>query len=244
MLLTNCKLLDAELDRQFEMPAPELSEPARQHLDECRRCRDLHSWISTIPVRTNLSPEVTRRIQSGLLDGLRPVRPLPGTPVSALQILVVFALLALGLIGVMGAAALERMSFMQALGITAILTAGASLFSISLAWQMVPGGRSFIHFRLMEVVVVLGFLAGVAVLFPWRTTEEFVAEGRLCSTSGILVAVPGSILFWLLIRRGAPLSAPRMGATLGAVAGLLGVEGSRVAKRGRLTTRSLATRLA
>ena len=37
------------------------------------------------------------------------------------------------------------------------------------------------------------------------------------------MAIPGGVLFWLLARRGVPLSAGAFGGTLGAIAGLLGL---------------------
>ena len=220
-LIADCTLVDGELDRQFESPAPELSEGARLHLAECQRCRDLNRWASEGREMMDISPELTRRIQSTLMASLRPVKPLPSDGVSASRFFGVFVAAALILAGVMGFSGVHKMSLAEALGIAAILVAGAALFSISLAWQMVPGSLERIPSKVVSVIAVLGFLAGVAFLFPWHGSEPFI-EGWPCLLRGMAVAVPGAILLWLLIRRGAPLSATRMGATLGAVAGLLG----------------------
>ena len=89
--LTECKQVDAELDRQFESPAPGLSEEALRHLDECRRCRDLHDWISDRTPAIEPSPELTRQIATTLAASLRPVKPLPTVGVSVLRFVVVFA---------------------------------------------------------------------------------------------------------------------------------------------------------
>jgi hypothetical protein len=222
-LIADCTLVDGELDRQFERPAPELSEEARLHLGECRRCRDLYHWASEGPETTGISPELTKRIQGALVASLRPVKPLPSDTVSAFRFFGIFVAAVLVLAGITGLRGLDKMSWAEALGIAAILAAGAALFSISLAWQVIPGSLERISSKVVSVISVLGFLAGVALLFPWHGSEPFIAAGWHCLLRGLAVAATGAILLWLLVRRGAPLSATRMGATLGALAGLLGV---------------------
>lgn len=48
-------------------------------------------------------------------------------------------------------------------------------------------------------------------------------RGWNCLRAGLMMALPASGVFWLLVRRGAPLNLPMLGATLGTVAGLVGV---------------------
>jgi hypothetical protein len=51
----------------------------------------------------------------------------------------------------------------------------------------------------------------------------FLSRGWPCLALGSAIAIPGGVLFWLLTRRGVPLSASAFGGTLGAIAGLLGL---------------------
>src|SRR5947209_3827710 len=222
-LLTDCTLVDAEMDRQFETSAPGLSEAASRHLDQCPRCRSLHNWIAEQPLPAEVSTETTAHIRSALVASLGPVKPLPSTRVTVMWLLGIFIVFALGVIAMMGAAAVELMSATQILGIAAILAAGAALLSVSLAWQMVPGSRQRIPLKLVSAVFGLGFLAAVTLLFPWSGSEPFLASGWACSLRGVGVASAGAALFWFLVRRGAPVSPAAMGGMLGAVAGCLGV---------------------
>ena len=45
---TDCKLVDAELDRRFASGAPVLSLQVQRHLGECERCRKLYDYISAL----------------------------------------------------------------------------------------------------------------------------------------------------------------------------------------------------
>jgi hypothetical protein len=98
-----------------------------------------------------------------------------------------------------------------------------SLFSLTLAWQIRPGSLQKIPAKLSWACFGVGFLTGAALLFPWRGAEAFVSRGWPCLLTGSAVAIPGGVLFWLLTRRGVPLSAGAFGGTLGAIAGLLGL---------------------
>ena len=42
---TDCKLVDAELDRRLSGGAPGIPPQAQKHLDECERCRTLYSHL-------------------------------------------------------------------------------------------------------------------------------------------------------------------------------------------------------
>jgi hypothetical protein len=154
---------------------------------------------------------------------LRPVKPRPPELVLVAQFLAAFALAAAGLIAALGLDGLDRMTFQQAVGITAILLSGAAILSVSLARQMAPGSRQRIPDKFSLSVFAAVLLAGIALLFPWQPAARFAEIGRACTLRGLAVAVPGVVLFGLLMRRGAGLSVPLLGGTLGAMAGLLGV---------------------
>jgi hypothetical protein len=222
-LLTECTQVDSELDRQLEMPASELSFQARRHLDRCERCRNLYKWLSERPAAADASPELRRRIRGVLTASLAPVTPVPGIGILILQLIVMCGVLALALIARMGVAGAEQMSAEQFLGVTGILTAGAALFSMLLAWQMIPGSHRRLSTVLAVAVFGFGLFTGIALLFPWSVSSAAFSLGWPCTVRGLAMAALGAAVIWFVIRRGAPVSATAMGATLGATAGLLGV---------------------
>ena len=170
-----------------------------------------------------LSPELHRKISEALTASLQPVKPMPSAGVLAAQFASIFLVFAAALIAMMGVTGFRTLQAWQALGIVAILAVGVSLFSLALAWQIRPGSRQKIPSRLSWAYFGVGFLTGAALLFPWRGAEAFVSRGWPCLLAGSAVAIPGGVLFWLLTRRGVPLSAGAFGGTLGAIAGLLGL---------------------
>ena len=172
---------------------------------------------------SELSPDLHRKISGALAASLQPVKPMPSAGVLAGQFASIFLVFAAALIATMGVTGFRTLQAWQALGIVAILAVGVSLFSVALAWQIRPGSLQKIPAKLSWAYFGVGFLTGAALLFPWRGTEAFVLHGWPCLLAGSAVAIPGGILFWLLTRRGVPLSAGAFGGTLGAIAGLLGL---------------------
>jgi hypothetical protein len=213
-----CKLIDAELDGGPES----LSEEAAAHLRDCERCRRMYQWFAAKTSRPEASPAILRNIQNDLKRSLRPVKPQPASPALATRLMILFLLLASPVILMMGTAGLHEMTWMQRVVMLSVLTFGAGVLSLSLAWQMTPGSLQRIAPRAAILCLVAGFLLGAAILFPWHAPEVFLTQGWPCLRAGLLVAIPGGALFWLLARRGAAYGAGTLGATLGAIAGLLG----------------------
>lgn len=172
---------------------------------------------------SELSPDLHRKISGALTASLQPVKPMPAARVLTGQFASIFLVFAAALIAMMGVTGFRTLHAWQALGIVAILAVGVSLFSLTLAWQIRPGSLQKIPAKLSWAYFGVGFLTGAALLFPWRGAEAFVSRGWPCLLTGSAVAIPGGVLFWLLTRRGVPLSAGAFGGTLGAIAGLLGL---------------------
>lgn len=170
-----------------------------------------------------LSPELHRKISGSITASLQPVQPMPSAAALAGQFASIFLMFAAALVAAMGVTGLHTLKAWQALGILAILAVGVSLFSLVLAWQIRPGSLHVIPAKLSWAYFGVGFLTGAALIFPWRGAEAFVSRGWPCLLAGSAVAIPGGVLFWLLARRGVPLSAGTFGGTLGAIAGLLGL---------------------
>ena len=115
------------------------------------------------------------------------------------------------------------MNVFQLIAVAVVLALGVALLAFSLAWQVTPGSLRRISVRAAVNILVAGFIVGVVFLFPWHTPEAFLARGWPCLKAGLLMALPAALLFWLLVRRGAPLEMNTLGGTLGAISGLLGV---------------------
>ena len=135
-----------------------------------------------------VSPDLRRQISGRLTASLQPVRPLPPTGILAGQFAAIFLVFAAGLIAMMGVTGFQSLRASQAVGILAILSVGVSLLSVALAWQIRPGSRQAIPATLCWACFGVGFLSGVAVLFPWRGIEAFASRGWPCLLTGSAVA--------------------------------------------------------
>jgi negative regulator of sigma F NrsF-like protein len=195
---------------------------AELQLPDMKMDEKIGRLLETAPT-PEFSPDLQRQIIDAIGDSLRPVRPLPAVGVLSGQFAAIFLLFAAALIAMMGVMGFRTLHAWQVLGIVAILAAGVALFSLALAWQIRPGSQQKFPASLSWACFGVGFLTGAALLFPWRGTEAFVSRGWPCLLAGSAVAIPGGVLFWLLTRRGVPLSAGTFGGTLGAIAGLLGL---------------------
>jgi hypothetical protein len=124
----------------------------------------------------------------------------------------------------MGAAGLRKMSTGQFVGSGLLLAAGAVLFSLSLARQMAPGSRRGIPTWLVMALFGSAALGAITLLFPWREPGTSIGLSWQCSLREFAIAAPAAGLLWLLLRRSAPaLSPTALGASVGAMAGLLAV---------------------
>lgn len=182
--------------------------------------RQLETWAASRSDE-EASPEIQRKVQGTLASSLTPVKPLPSQSRLVLAFLAVFAACAGGLIAVMDKAGFHLITGAQMAWITAILAGGALLFSLTLAWRMVPGSRQGFPISLVLALTGFGVIGGIALLFPWRTPRAFVSEGWPCAAIELMTAIPAAIVFWLLARRGALFGGAGLGAALGGLAVVL-----------------------
>ena len=225
--LSECAFVDHELDAQFGGVGAAASERLRRHLAECARCRLLYQWMletpAAPPTEAAASPELYRNISRALQSSARPVRALPSSATLFLQFAAMLALFA-GLARAMaGVAGFRRMNLTQLSGMSAILLLGATLLAVSLVRQMIPGRLQRFSAKTILPALTTAFLLGVALLFPFRAPEAFLARGLHCLGLGLLMSVAVAIPFAFFARRGAIQRMGVMGATLGASAGLFSV---------------------
>ena len=194
-----------------------------RHLAECERCRALYEWIEETAPSAELPADLLQKIQGALKASLRRVSPRAATGVLATQFLIGFCILAAAAIAIVGTAGFRQMTLGQIIGMSIVLMSGVTLMCVSLAWQMTPGSRQRYLARVLTPILAGSFVLAALMLFPWHVPEDFLARGSSCLESGLLVAFPAAVLFWLLVRRGTTLDFRSMGASLGAIAGLAGV---------------------
>jgi hypothetical protein len=182
--------------------------------------RKLETWADS-QSNAELRPEIQRKIQGLLTSSLTPVKPLPSQSGLFLVFLAVFAACAAGLIAVMDKAGLHLMTGAQMGWIAAILTGGGILFSLALAWRMVPGSRQGLPISLVLALSGIGVIGGIALFFPWQASHAFVSEGWPCAAMELVIAVPATVIFWLLARRGALFASAGLGTVLTSLAAFL-----------------------
>jgi hypothetical protein len=141
----------------------------------------------------------------------------------AIQFLFLYVASVFSTIAILGFGGFHRMNSLQFTVVTAVLIGAIALLSASLARQMIPGTLQRFRTGVVFALLAAALVAGIALLFPWPAPVAFVARGWPCSMTGSMVAVLVGLEFWLLARRGAPLSAGALGGTIGAIAGLSAV---------------------
>jgi len=152
---------------------------------------------------------------------LTPVKPLPSQSRLVLAFLAVFAACAAGLIALMDKAGFHLMTGAQMGWMAGILASGGILFSLALAGRMVPGSRQGLPLSLVLALSGIGVIGGIALFFPWQASHAFVSEGWPCAAMELMIAVPATVIFWLLARRGALFASAGLGAVLTGLAAFL-----------------------
>ena len=151
---------------------------AREKYSESAIAAELASLPEMGGTPREVSPELRARITKNLKAALKPVRPLASMPLLALQFAGVFALLAFAMVALMGTAGMASLGMWQRAAIVIVLAAGVALFSISLAWQIVPGSLPRMRAGLVLDAFACGFLASAASMVSLARIER-VSRGRL-----------------------------------------------------------------
>ncbi len=182
--------------------------------------RQLETWAAS-QSDVELSPEMRRKVQGILTSSLTPVKPISSQSRLVLIFLAVFAASAAGLIVIMDKAGFHLMTEAQMIWMGAILVGGGILFSLALAWRMVPASRQRFPISFVLALSGVGVIGGIALLFPWRASSSFISEGKPCAVMELMIAIPAAVIFWLLARRGAMFASAGLGAALTGLAAFL-----------------------
>jgi hypothetical protein len=216
----NCDDLDRALSVWPRLP--QFSREAQDHLRSCDRCRGLVSAFSMPGPVDSSSPETLRQITESIATGLRPVRPLAAARYLFAILLGVFVLIvALGVyrLGPLAIAVMTPLQTVTILGALAIVT---GLLADSLVRQMAPGSRHTVSPGLLPVGITIALTIAIVVLFQFQHEGNFWGNAWRCIRAGVPIGVLAAVPCWLVLRRGAILSARMTGAATGLFAGLAG----------------------
>ncbi|HWF11985.1 MAG TPA: NrsF family protein [Bryobacteraceae bacterium] len=220
-----CRAVDRLVEERLLKGGAELSPAAQDHIGTCPRCRNLYRTFSQegFGQAAGVPGGATQRIAERLRSTLKPVRPLPPSRVIACAVVVLFVAFSAAIMMRINLAGIQVMSRVQVVGVSALLLVGLALLALSLARQMRPGSAWPVSQSWLPALAAAGLGAAVAALFPWETSGDFVARGSQCLRAGLLLAVPAAIASGYIVSRGALLDLNRTGATVGAIAGWLGL---------------------
>ena len=111
----------------------------------------------------------------------------------------------------------------QRVAVFVTLAASAVVLGVSMVGQMVPGSKYALAPAALPVGILTVLLILIAATFSPQADPGFVENGLTCLKNGLTYAIPGGLLFWLLVRRGAILFPKLIGAAAGGLAGLIGL---------------------
>lgn len=216
-----CSDIDTLLDRYLRERSP-LSEQARQHLDLCSRCRELHAFMTSGQENAEPAPELIAKIRTALAADLRPVSPLPHSRVLAARILAVGSAVVLAVCIMYGPGGIAVMTSVQTVAAAFLFAGFAILLAAALSRLSVPGSARDIPAHPALIVAFLSAYASfVALLFSWNLPLTVSASDWRCTERGLTVATVASVMLILLLRRAAIHQPATFGATLGGTSGLV-----------------------
>jgi hypothetical protein len=198
---------------------PQLAE----HLIHCEQCRGLTGLLDTADEGLHPSESLLRRIKAGILEDLRPVRPLAPSGILLFGCAIIFlSVVALGslLLGMNGWGAL---SLVQKIAVFVTLASSAVLLAISMIRQIVPGTKHIFAPTVLLVAILVVLMTVIATLFRSQQESAFLGTGVMCMTNGLTYSSLVAFLLWLILRRGAILHPKLIGAVTGGLAGLAGL---------------------
>jgi hypothetical protein len=216
-----CRDMDGVINSRSRDSA--LPPEAFEHVGRCERCREVMRVLVEGPEIRQPSESGMRLIQGSLLRDLRPVRPLAPSSVFLAGLAISF--LAVAVVGSiqLHAYGWNVLSVSAKIVVFASLALGAGALALSMAWQMRPGSKYSVSPNLLPAGALLLVAVAMMTVFCSRQEKAFVSSGLRCLSSGLKYAIPGAVLTWLWLRRGAAQSPKLMGATIGGFAGLIGV---------------------
>ena len=196
-----------------------------RHLVECEACHRLIHILDEGARTPTIDKCLVRRIQGAITKNLEAVRPLPPPRVFLFACGIVFVVFVA--VGAMpfGLNGWANLASFQRVGVFATLTLSATIVTLSVVEQMVPGSKQTLRPGVAPVVVLITLVAAIAIMFRPQQDSTFMRSGIACIRNGLANSIPAVFIFWLLLRRGAILYPKLIGAAVGMLAGLAGLTG-------------------
>jgi hypothetical protein len=194
-----------------------------EHLKTCQRCRGLTRLLEEAGKDPVPSESQLKQIQTGIVENLQKVRPLPPSRVFLAACAFIFLFVAAAGVLRLGTNGWAALNLWQRAGVFSSLGASATLLASSMVRLMVPGSRHILPPAALPVGILLALMLVIATAFRSHGELAFVANGLVCMKNGLTYSAPAAFLFWLLLRRGAILSPKLIGAATGGLAGLIGL---------------------
>jgi hypothetical protein len=211
-----------EMDLIMSSSSPKFGPDEAEHIAQCGQCQCLAAVLNESRPTPLLSRSQLDRINAALLRNLVPVKPLASSYLFFIGLASVFvALLALG-VWLNGATQWRQVVTFRKIGILVSLSTCAALMALSLVHSMAPGGKNPVSPTLLPMGAFSLLAILVASTFPWHAEPHFILTGAACMKSGLTYAIAAALSFWFLLRRGAILAPGLIGATAGALSGLVG----------------------
>jgi len=202
-----------------------LGPQSAAHLVHCARCRSLTHLLDEVAAGDGLRPSESQllRIQTNIVAGLKPVRPLPPSSIYLFACAVIlFSVAAAGTL-LLGTNGWHTLTMAQRIAVFMTLAASAVLLAVSIVRQLVPGSKHAIAPAALPLEIFAALILMMAASFRWRQESAFIAGGVICMKNGLTYAIPAAFLLWLTLHRGAILLPKLMGAATGGLAGLVGL---------------------
>ena len=204
-----------------------LSAAAALHIADCQSCRWLMRVLRSDPERIP-APVQLNQIKSALVSDLSPVEPLPSssTLLARLTVTSILVLIAGSLLfGLRGWRALAHPLQFWLLVPPLV---GAYALEVALVRQMVPGAGNPLSLLIAALVAFASTTVIVSLTYARPDDMRLVDDGVRCFVRGMMYTICAGSLQWIVSRRGAFCSASMLGATVGGLAGLLGMTGSQM----------------
>jgi hypothetical protein len=205
----------------------ELPPGVTGHLARCEFCQQLVRAYEDGREKAP-APAVLDRIKSVVLANLRPVTPLP----SSRTLLGALFLLSLAVLDAgtlwLGTRGWQALALAKKVSVFAPLLAGAYLLGLAVVRQMVPGDAPTTRPVAWSAAAYALLVTVVAAVFGRQREPLFVPNGLSCFGPGVIYAASAALFVWLVIRRGAMLSGPLMGAMTGGLAGFIALAGIEI----------------
>jgi hypothetical protein len=200
-----------------------LKQQPAEHLIHCERCRSLTRLLDKADDGLRPSESLLRRIQTGILEDLRPIRPLAPTPILLLGCAIIFlSVMAVGVL-LLGLSGWDALSLIQRIAVFVTLASSAALLAVSMVRQMAPGSKHIFAPAVLLVTILVVLMMVIAATFRSQQESRFLASGVMCMKNGLIYSMPAGFLLWLIVRRGAILYSKLIGAVAGGLAGLAGL---------------------